>query len=233
MLLDISILPQTCEELFYFIKEKSLILCGLWRFANAYMINKYREDKIEFDTICCIYPTAPFVTPKKLREAMNLFMERNASCVVPVVKYSFPPQRAFIMSNERIFFQYPDYAKTRSQDLEPIYHDCGQFYILKTEDMMKYRTIVPPNTYPFLMLEEEVQDIDNLSDWELQKLSIRDFILQTKYRAKIPKIFFAAIKGYKTVQFRQGIEPSLIAVAPALPVPVPIPLHRHGSGRGL
>ena len=37
MLLDISILPQTCEELFYFIKEKSLILCGLWRFANAYI----------------------------------------------------------------------------------------------------------------------------------------------------------------------------------------------------
>ncbi len=35
MLLDISILPQTCEELFYFIK-KSLILCGLRRFTNAY-----------------------------------------------------------------------------------------------------------------------------------------------------------------------------------------------------
>ena len=98
---------------------------------------------------------------------MKLFMEKDASCVIPVVKYSFPPQRAFIMSNERILFQYPEYAKARSQDLEPIYHDCGQFYILKTEDMMKYRTIVPPNTYPFLMLEEEVQDIDNLSDWEI------------------------------------------------------------------
>ena len=131
------------------------------------VINKYSEDKIEFDTICCIYPTAPFVTPRKLREAMKLFMEKDASCVIPVVKYSFPPQRAFIMSNERILFQYPEYAKARSQDLEPIYHDCGQFYILKTEDMMKYRTIVPPNTYPFLMLEEEVQDIDNLSDWEI------------------------------------------------------------------
>jgi len=35
LLLDISILPQTCEELFYFIKEKGLILCGLRRFANA------------------------------------------------------------------------------------------------------------------------------------------------------------------------------------------------------
>ena len=38
MLFDISILPQTCEELFCFNKEKSLILCGLWRFANAYSV---------------------------------------------------------------------------------------------------------------------------------------------------------------------------------------------------
>ena len=50
MLLDISILPQTCEELFCFNKEKSLILCGLWRFANAYKekTREVSEWNIEF-----------------------------------------------------------------------------------------------------------------------------------------------------------------------------------------
>jgi len=33
-----SILSQTCEELLCFGKEKSLILCGLWRFANVYVV---------------------------------------------------------------------------------------------------------------------------------------------------------------------------------------------------
>lgn len=37
MLLDISIIPQTSEELFYFITKRIPYLCGFWRFANAYI----------------------------------------------------------------------------------------------------------------------------------------------------------------------------------------------------
>ena len=36
MLLGISILPQTSEELFYFVTKRIPYLCGFWRFANAY-----------------------------------------------------------------------------------------------------------------------------------------------------------------------------------------------------
>ena len=32
----------------------------------------YRSAGREFDTFCCIYPTAPFITPKKLSTAMEL-----------------------------------------------------------------------------------------------------------------------------------------------------------------
>lgn len=37
MLLDISIIPQTSEELFYFVTKRIPYLCGFWRFANAYL----------------------------------------------------------------------------------------------------------------------------------------------------------------------------------------------------
>ena len=36
MLLGISIIPQTSEELLYFITKRIPYLCGFWRFANAY-----------------------------------------------------------------------------------------------------------------------------------------------------------------------------------------------------
>ncbi|MCI5649841.1 MAG: hypothetical protein MR332_10505, partial [Fusicatenibacter sp.] len=36
LLLDISILPQISEELFYFVTKNIPYLCGFWRFANAY-----------------------------------------------------------------------------------------------------------------------------------------------------------------------------------------------------
>ncbi len=137
------------------------------------VITQYKKKGQSFDIVCCIYPTAPFITAEKIKDAMSLLLEKDASCVTPVVKFSFPPQRAFVVRNEKIEFQYPQYAKTRSQDLEPIYHDCGQFYILKTEELMTQHTIVPTNTYPYIMLEEEVQDIDNISDWEIAEKKYR------------------------------------------------------------
>ncbi len=43
MLLDISIIPQTSEELFYFVTKRIPYLCGFWRFANAYCFQKEKE----------------------------------------------------------------------------------------------------------------------------------------------------------------------------------------------
>ena len=138
------------------------------------VIERYNLMGMSFDTICCIYPTAPFVTAQKLRDAMYIFKDKNAACVTPVVKFGFPPQRAFVLKDGKVEFQYPEFAKARSQDLDPIFHDCGQFYILKTVELLKHHTITPPNTYPFIMSEEEVQDIDNISDWKLAESKFKN-----------------------------------------------------------
>lgn len=135
------------------------------------VLNCYSGMGIEFETFACIYPTAPFINGMKLAEASRLLL--NSDAVISVVKYSFPPQRAFVIRNGMIRYQYPEHERTRSQDLEPIYHDCGQFYICNCEMFMKTHSLILPNTKPFLLSEEEVQDIDTMSDWE---------IAETKYR---------------------------------------------------
>lgn len=139
------------------------------------VVGCYHSRGMDFDTVCCIYPAAPFVTGEKIREAMALYEEVGASCVTPVVRYSYPPQRGFVIRDGRIEFQFPEYEKTRSQDLEHIYHDCGQFYILKTDVLLRYHSITPPNTYPYELPEEEVQDIDTESDWILAEAKYRTF----------------------------------------------------------
>lgn len=37
---------------------------------------------------------------------------------------------------------YPEYMNTRSQDLEPIYHDAGQFYFSRTAPFVESRTFL-------------------------------------------------------------------------------------------
>ena len=105
------------------------------------------------------------MTAKRLVEASSLLADADA--VLSVVKYSFPPQRAFVIRNGGVQFQYPQYERTRSQDLEPIYHDCGQFYMCKVDSFLQHQSLILPVTVPYIMPEEEVQDIDTMSDWEI------------------------------------------------------------------
>lgn len=129
------------------------------------VLKKYQDIGKKFDSFACIYPTAPFVTGKKIAEAIKLM--NDADAVLSVVKFSFPPQRAFVIKNGNVAYQYPEYEKARSQDLEPIYHDCGQFYICNCEEFLKKHSLILPKTKPYILPEEEVQDIDTLSDWKI------------------------------------------------------------------
>ena len=66
------------------------------------------------------------------RLTLRTIRESDADAVMPVVAYSFPPQRAMVIRDGCLEYQYPEHRNTRSQDLEPIYHDCGQFYVYRT-----------------------------------------------------------------------------------------------------
>ena len=137
------------------------------------VVNKYKENGQIFDYICCIYPTAPFITAEKLNVAFDKFVESGADTLIPVVKFSFPPQRGFVINKENYLeYKWPENKNKRSQDLEPLYHDAGQFYFHKAFVFDDNNTL---NTkiVPFELEETEVQDIDNITDWQLAELKYK------------------------------------------------------------
>ena len=137
------------------------------------VISEYKKRGREFDTICCIYPTAPFVTPSRLTEAINKYNTECADALIPVVRFSYPPQRCFVANDRVLKYKWPENEKKRSQDLEPLYHDAGQFYFIKTEILLSQKTLVPAKTVPFEVDELEAQDIDNITDWKLAELKYK------------------------------------------------------------
>lgn len=134
------------------------------------VLDEYKKIGMEFDYIACIYPTAPFVTSKKLTECMDILVSRNADSVVPVVAFSYPPQRAFVMKENTIQYKWPENMFRRSQDLDVMYHDSGQFYFLNTAQFLLEKKMIMENTVPFFLNESEVQDIDNMEDWKIAEL---------------------------------------------------------------
>lgn len=137
------------------------------------VLEAYENIGRTFDYMACIYPTAPFVTARKLQDAMKLLIDNDASGVMPVVRFSFPPQRGMEVRNGRLVYSYPENAMKRSQDLEAMYHDCGQFYCYHVERYRSCRGNLPDGYVPVEVSELEVQDIDNMSDWKLAEIKYR------------------------------------------------------------
>jgi pseudaminic acid cytidylyltransferase len=143
------------------------------------VLNEYEKRNMVFDFFCCIYPTAPFITAKKLREAIQLLKDKEADSVVPVVRFGYPIQRAFKIVDNQLQMICPENLNMRSQDLMPAYHDAGQFYVMKTASFNEQKKLFARNTAPLIVPETEVQDIDTLEDWHIAEMKYK--ILIEKY----------------------------------------------------
>lgn len=134
------------------------------------VITEYGKRGVAFDSFCCIYPCVPFLTGDLLRAAHTAFVSSGADSLMPVVKYSFPIQRA-LRRNAEGFLEYrePENKLKRSQDLEPMYHDVGMFYFHKTASFCAKNARMAM----FEMPEERVQDIDTMDDWKMAELKYK------------------------------------------------------------
>ena len=134
------------------------------------VVDTYRQQGKSFDTVCCLYSTAPFVTPERLIEAYEKLSDKVDGCFT-IVEYSYPIQRSLrINESGLVEMKYPEHLKSRTQDLEKVYHDAGQFYIMKTIVMEQEKTVWCKRTEPIILSELEVQDLDTLTDWHLAEM---------------------------------------------------------------
>lgn len=175
---DSTVIARTAEEYgasvpFYRSKEAS----GDFATTSEVLLEvleEYEKRGQHFEAVCCIYPAAPFVTPQRLSEAIELLKTKKADLVLPVAAFSYPPQRGLTYSEDgSVQMLYPQYMDTRSQDLEKIYHDCGQFYAFWTAGFWKNQNIMRGKIVPIVISELEMQDIDQESDWKLAEIKYR------------------------------------------------------------
>jgi pseudaminic acid cytidylyltransferase len=134
------------------------------------VINSFRIIGEEFAKLCCIYPTAPFVTPSRLCQAYNILVENDCDSVFPIVPFSYPVLRGLRIERGLIRSVWPEFKITRSQDLESYFHDAGQFYMANTDQILVQNAMWTDNSYPIILTELEVQDIDNEVDWKIAEL---------------------------------------------------------------
>lgn len=134
------------------------------------VLQQYESSGKVFSYACCIYATAPFITGEKLHKARLLLEGGNCTAVVPVVRFSYPVQRSLRMEGDHMSFANPEFALSRSQDLEPRFHDAGQFYWFDVAAFKTEGSLFMARTIGMELPESEVQDIDTELDWKLAEI---------------------------------------------------------------
>ena len=116
--------------------------------------------------VCCLYATAPFISPEDLRRGLGILEQTGCQYAFSATSYAFPIQRAIRLTGTgHVEMFNAEHFNTRSQDLEESYHDAGQFYWGLASAWLQERMIFSPDSSVVLLPRHRVQDIDTPEDW--------------------------------------------------------------------
>lgn len=135
------------------------------------VLGEFEKRGQVFESVCCIYPTSVFSAPELLIKTFEKFKDSSCDALVPVLKFDYPYQRGFIINgSSQLEYKWPEYEISRSQDLEELYHDAGQFYWFKYKSFKDNGKILTRNNTFHLLKASQAQDIDTLEDWRVAEL---------------------------------------------------------------
>lgn len=119
----------------------------------------------DIDHVCCIYPGVPFIHIDEIKQALELLQNSLAAYSFPVTEFPSAIQRALRrLPDGQMQPFYPEYELTRTQDLEPAYHDAGQFYWGKSDAWLSNNRIHSSGV-GLAIPHWRVVDIDTPDDW--------------------------------------------------------------------
>ncbi|MEQ1955722.1 pseudaminic acid cytidylyltransferase [Mesorhizobium sp. CN2-181] len=119
------------------------------------------------EAVCCIYATAAFVEPDDLRQGLQRLTADGRQFAFSATAYAYPIQRALRRAaGGGVEMCQPEHRLTRTQDLEEVFHDAGQFYWGRRDAFLSEEPMFGPQAAPVMIPNWRVHDIDNEDDWK-------------------------------------------------------------------
>jgi pseudaminic acid cytidylyltransferase len=120
--------------------------------------------------VCCVYPAAVLAQVADIRAAYVTLRQVPLDYVFAATSFPYPIQRALRRTDGGCEMFWPEHKESLSQDLEPAFHDAGQFYWGRRESWLEGRPVFSPRSRMLLLPRYRVQDIDLPEDWERAEL---------------------------------------------------------------
>jgi pseudaminic acid cytidylyltransferase len=145
----------------------------------AHAINDLKTMGREYENVCCIYATAPFVSAENLRIGYEKLINSDKKFAFPVCAFEAPVFRSFAISNDGgVQMFWPENFDKRSQDLPKAYFDAAQFYWGRPEAFTQNLQLFAPHSIGVELPRHIVQDIDTLEDWMRAEIMYQAVVMQ-------------------------------------------------------
>ncbi len=144
----------------------------------AHAVQWCLDQGYSLNAVCCLLATSPFVQSADLKQGSYLLGKMpNDRFVFTVTTYSSIIQRALKINSTtgEVQMWLPENFAKRSQDLEELYHDAGQFYWGRPDAWLSTRNLFE-GSQVLILPRWRVQDIDTEDDWYRAELIKRVLI---------------------------------------------------------
>jgi N-acylneuraminate cytidylyltransferase len=131
-----------------------------------------RQEGQRPELVCCLYATTPLLASDYLRQGWQALQERSDKAFAfSITSFPYPFQRGLRLTPEGgVAPFFPEFIPCRSQDLEPAYHDAGQFYWGRAQAWLDGIGVFSNQAVPVILPRYRVQDIDDEEDWQRAEL---------------------------------------------------------------
>jgi pseudaminic acid cytidylyltransferase len=120
--------------------------------------------------VCCLYPVTPLLDFARITEATKILDQEECTYVFPVIPLSGQVQRSFVCDPEgRVIEFEKETSEKRTQDLEKLYVDAGQFYLGEAQTWREKIPIFSTSSRVLPLDPWEVLDVDTPQDWEIME----------------------------------------------------------------
>lgn len=145
-------------------------------FATILEVLAYEANRLNLqknDNICCIYPTAPLLKVDFFKKGFEKFLQNPKSYIFSACEYNSNPLRSFFVRDDKIQMLAGKFEFSRSQDLEILYYDAGQFYFGVAENFLAKKPIFSEDSRIIKIPQIFVADINTSEDWEIAELKYK------------------------------------------------------------
>ena len=142
-------------------------MLGVLRHALAHL--DIQGEKVS--ALVLLQPTSPLRTVRHIEESISLFRSVNASSVVSVVEvpHRFNPVSVMKLTDQETLTPFVEgpYIPNRRQEKQKAFARNGPVVLVCNPATLRSGELYGERCIPYLMLEEESLDIDNLEDLHL------------------------------------------------------------------